>query len=200
MSVLAVYVPGDSVLHRLPAGVKLATLLLSCIGILLLREPWQIAVALVVVAGLYALARLPLPTMLAQARPLVLFAGVLLAFQWVVAGWEKAVVVVGGIVVVVLLAGLVSLTTRTTEIVEVVVAMARPLARFGVEPEHIGLLVALGIRSVAVVVDLSRDVRQAQVARGASASPMAFVTPLVIRTLRHADRLGDALVARGMDD
>lgn len=200
MSVLAVYVPGESALHRLPAGVKLGTLLLACIGILLLREPWQIAVALVVVAGLYALARLPLPTMLAQARPLALFAGVLLAFQWVVAGWEKAVVVVGGIVVVVLLAGLVSLTTRTTEIVDVVVAMAGPLARFGVEPERIGLLVALGIRSVAVVVDLSRDVRQAQVARGASASPMAFVTPLVIRTLRHADRLGDALVARGMDD
>jgi biotin transport system permease protein len=43
-------------------------------------------------------------------------------------------------------------------------------------------------------------VRHAQVARGATASPTAFVVPLVVRSLRHADRLADALVARGIDD
>jgi biotin transport system permease protein len=64
----------------------------------------------------------------------------------------------------------------------------------------VGLLVALGIRSVAVIIELAREVRQAQLARGASSSPLAFIVPLVVRSLRHADRLAEALVARGVED
>ena len=51
-----------------------------------------------------------------------------------------------------------------------------------------------------LVVGLAEQVRDAQRARGLSASPRAFAVPLVVRSLRHADALGDALVARGVDD
>ena len=78
--------------------------------------------------------------------------------------------------------------------------MAPTVPTSGRRPERVGLLVALGVRSVAVIIELSREVRQAQLARGASASPLAFIVPLVVRTLRHADRLADALIARGIDD
>ena len=40
----------------------------------------------------------------------------------------------------------------------------------------------------------------AQRARGSAASPRAFAVPLVVRSLRHAEQLGDALAARGLDD
>jgi biotin transport system permease protein len=59
---------------------------------------------------------------------------------------------------------------------------------------------ALGIRCVPVVVGLARQVREAQLARGLGASPRAFAVPLIVRSLRHADTLGEALVARGADD
>ena len=81
-----------------------------------------------------------------------------------------------------------------------VVRTCRPLRRVGVEPERVGLLLALGIRSVPVVVGLAQEVREAQLARGLATSPTAFAVPLVVRSLRHADRLGEALVARGVDD
>ncbi len=51
-----------------------------------------------------------------------------------------------------------------------------------------------------VVVGLAEEVREAQRARGLGASPRAFAVPLVVRTLRHADALGEALAARGVDD
>lgn len=200
MSALAVYVPTGSVVHRLPAGVKLAALVAGCVALVLVRRPWQVAVALGVLAVLYAVARLPLRLLLAQLRPLLLLVAVLLAFQWVVVGWQRAVVIVGGLLAAVLLASLVTLTTRTTDLVEVVVRLARPLRPVGVDPERVGLALALGIRSVAVVADLARDVRQAQLARGGQRSAVAFVVPLVNRTLRYAERLADALVARGLDD
>jgi biotin transport system permease protein len=44
------------------------------------------------------------------------------------------------------------------------------------------------------------SVREAQVARGASRNPLALAVPVVIRTLRAADALGEALTARGVDD
>ena len=200
MSALAVYVPRDSLVHRLPAGTKLLLLVLAAIGVLALRQPWQVVLLLVAITLLYAVARIPWRTVLEQVRPLLWFLLALGLFQVVVAGWQRAVVVVGTMLGLVLLATLVSLTTRTTALVDVVVRWLGPLRRVGVDPERVGLLVALGIRSVAVIIELSREVRHAQLARGASSSPLAFIVPLVVRTLRHADRLADALVARGVDD
>ena len=200
MSTFAVFVPGESALHRAPAGAKLLALALVAVLSVLIRQPWQVLVLFLVVVVLYLVARIPWRTALAQGRPLLWFAVGLAAFQLLVSGWEKAVVVVGGMLGLVLLAALVSLTTRTSAIVDAVVTGAGPLRRVGLDPERLGLLVALAVRAVPVVVDLAREVRQAQVARGASASPTAFVVPLVVRSLRHADRLADALVARGIDD
>jgi biotin transport system permease protein len=53
---------------------------------------------------------------------------------------------------------------------------------------------------VPVVVGLAEEVRDAQRARGLAASPRAFAVPLIVRSLRHADALGEALAARGLDD
>jgi biotin transport system permease protein len=109
-------------------------------------------------------------------------------------------VVVGVLAVLVLLAALVTLTTRTTDLVEAVVVASRPLRAVGVDPERVGLMIALGIRCVPVVVGLAEEVRDAQRARGLAASPRAFAVPLIVRSLRHADALGEALAARGLDD
>jgi biotin transport system permease protein len=200
VSTFAVYLPGDSVIHRMPAGAKLLTLAVVAMVSVVIRAPWQVAVLVVAVAALYAVARVPWRTAVAQVRPLAWFAAGLAVFQLVVSGWERAVVVVGGLLGLVLLAALVSLTTRTTAIVDAVVVGAGPLRRVGIDPERLGLLVALAVRAVPVITDLARQVREAQLARGAAASPTAFVVPLVVRSLRHADRLADALVARGIDD
>ncbi len=98
-----------------------------------------------------------------------------------------------------LLAALVTLTTRTTALVDVVVAVAGPLRGVGLDPDRLGLMVALGIRCVPVVVEIATQIRDAQRARGLI-SLRAFAVPFVVRSLRQADALGDALIARGADD
>jgi biotin transport system permease protein len=200
MSALAVYHPRDSLVHRLPAGMKLLGLLGVTVITLLLREPWQVGGLLVGVLLAYAAARIPCRVAWAQVRPLLWLVVVLAAFQWVVNGWRTTVLLVGTMVCLILLAALVSLTTRASDLIDVVMRVSRPLRLVGVEPERVGLLMALGLRAVPVVVGLAHEVREAQVARGLTASPTAFAVPLVVRSLRHADRLGDALVARGADD
>ncbi|WP_372449002.1 energy-coupling factor transporter transmembrane component T [Qaidamihabitans albus] len=57
-----------------------------------------------------------------------------------------------------------------------------------------------GIRAVPVVVGFAEEIRDAQRARGLTTSPRAFAVPLIVRALRHADTLANALVARGLAD
>jgi biotin transport system permease protein len=200
MTSLGLYVPGASPVHRMRAGTKLLLMLAAGAGSVLLDHAWQVALAVAASVAGYAVAGLPLRLALRQVRPLFWVVGIVAAFHAVTSGWERAAVFAGVIVSLVLLAALVTLTTRTTDMVDAVVHALRPLRRVGVHPERAGLLIALGIRSVPVVVGLAEEVRDAQRARGLTASPRAFAVPLIVRSLRHADALGDALVARGVDD
>jgi biotin transport system permease protein len=200
MSTLGLYVPGDSVLHRLRAGTKLLAMVAVGAGSVFLDHPWQVAVVMGLVLAGFLVARMPLRLVLRQVRPLLWILGMLAVFHVIVNGWESAVMFVGVIMTLVLLAALITLTTRTTAMVDTVVRALGPLRPLGVKPERVGLLLALGIRAVPVVVGLAEEVRDAQRARGLTASPQAFAVPLIVRSLRHADALGDALVARGVDD
>jgi biotin transport system permease protein len=198
--VIGLYREGGSVLHRLPAGAKLAGLLLAGLVSPFVRSPVVTAVALAVVLAGYATARMPAAVLLQMLRPLLLLMVPLAAFQTVVAGWERAFVIVGVLVTLVLLANLVTLTTRTSDLIDVVVRVCGPLRRVGVDPERVGLMLQLAIRAVPLVIDLGGRVREAQHARGLGASPRAFAVPLIVGALRRADAMGDALAARGLDD
>lgn len=200
MNTLGLYLPGTSVVHRARAGHKLLLMLAVGAASVFLDELWQVGAALALVSAGYVVAGIPLRTALSQLRPLVWLAGAAAVFHVVVSGWERAGVVIGVLAVLVLLAALVTLTTRTTAMVDAIVAACRPLRRVGVDAERVGLVLALGIRSVPVVVGLAEEVREAQLARGLTASPRAFAVPLIVRSLRHADALGEALVARGVED
>lgn len=200
MSPLGLYVPGRSVLHRTPAGAKLLGLVVVGVLSVFLDRPWPVAAALGLVLVAYGVAGLSWRVVAGQLRPLVWIGAFTGVFHLVVNGWQRALVVVGVIAVLVLLAGLVTVTTRTTDLVDAVVGGCRPLRVVRVDPERVGLMIALGIRCVPVVIGLAEEVRDAQRARGLTASPRAFAVPLIVRSLRHADALGEALMARGLDD
>ena len=91
-------------------------------------------------------------------------------------------------------------TTRRPPGGKVLLRLLQPLRRIGVPTERLALLISLSVRSVSVIAALAAEVRDAQRARGLQASPRAFAVPLLVSSLRHAEALGEALVARGLDD
>jgi biotin transport system permease protein len=200
MNLAGLYVPGSSPVHRCPAGAKLAALAVLVVVVLRLRTPVQVGAAAFVVLVGYGVARVPWRTALAQVRPLLWLGVAVGAWQVVLAGAERAAVVVGQLLVTVALAGLVTVTTRTSDLLDVLESGLRPLRRFGVDNTRVALVLALTVRAVPVLVRLAGEVRDAHRARGVIAGPRAYAVPLLVRTLRHADALGEALVARGLDD
>jgi len=192
--------PGTSLLHRSGAGVKLLGLLFFSTVLVAWQSPVKVLAGFVLVAGLYGLGGFGVRTLVGQVWPLRWFVLFLLPFQWWTAGWQAAVTVVGTLVVAVVAAALVSLTTRVTDLLDVIARLLEPARAIGVDPERVALLLALTIRAVPVIAATLQEARDARRARGLERSTRALVTPIVVRTIRHADRVGEALAARGVDD
>ncbi|MGK8558305.1 energy-coupling factor transporter transmembrane component T family protein [Nocardia gipuzkoensis] len=198
---IGVYRLGDSPLHRMPAGPKLVLLVVSIVAAsVFVRSPLQVLIVAVVVAGLFAVARIPWRVVVAQLRPLVWMVALIAVFQVLITSPARAAVVCGVLVISVALAALVTLTTRVTDLLDAVTRGLGPLRRLGVDPERIGLLLALAIRCVPLLAGIVHDVAEARRARGLQWSMTALVTPTLVRALRTADAMGDALAARGVDD
>lgn len=189
------YHPGTSLLHRCPAGPKLLLLVFALIGATL----WPLPAILPTVL-LYLVARVPLRLVVAQLRPVVLFIALTALIQVLTAGLAQAVAVGTGLLLSVALAALVTLTTRMSDMLDVLTWCSGPLRRVGIPPDRIALLLALTIRCVPLMADILGSVREAQRARGALGNPMAMAVPAVVRALRAADAIGEALTARGFDD
>ncbi len=197
---VGVYRTGTSPLHRAPAGAKLAGLAAACGVLAFATTPVWVGVATVVVITAYAVARVGVSAAWAQVRPIRWFVAVVLAVQLLITDYTTAVSLTGRIVLAVALAGLVTLTTRTSDLVAAMERGLAPLRRVGVDPARIALVVTLAMRGVPVVAGIAANVRDAQRARGRERDVRAFAVPLVVGVLRHADSLGEALRARGLDD
>ena len=199
-STLGLYQPGSSVLHRLPAGAKLLCLVLLGASSVFLTYWWLVLGLIGLLLVAYAVAGIGPRLMVKQLRPLLWLLAFTAVYHVWVTGWQRAVVVGGTIVLLVLAAALVTLTTPATQLIDAVVRVLGPFRRFGVDPDRVGLILTLGIRCVPLVADLAGQVREAQLARGTGTSWKAFAVPLIVRALRDADAMGEALVARGVDD
>lgn len=199
----AVYRPGTTWLHRLGPGVKVVGLAIVLLPLLIFRSLPSFVVTSLVAVALYRSASLSWATLWAQARPMRWVVVILIAAHVVLSGgsaWIEGVVIAGTIVVAVVLAALVTLTTPMTEMIDAIERWLQPARRFGVNPERVAMVFALTIRSIPIVAGFAADIRAAQRARGVQRSIRAYGVPLVVRSLRHADALGEALVARGLDD
>lgn len=201
MSVLGVYQPGTSLVHRLPASVKMAALIVLIVSMaVLVRRPWHLAVPAALLVTAAASARIGPFRLARQIRPMLWMLVVIGAFQLILTDWRRTLVVCGVLLFSVVAAAFVTLTTRVADMLDLTTRMIGPLRRFGVDPDRVGLVFAMTIRSIPLLGELVAEVTEARRARGVGFSVRALAVPVVVGALRRADALGDALIARGLDD
>ncbi|MEJ3657185.1 energy-coupling factor transporter transmembrane component T [Actinomycetes bacterium KLBMP 9759] len=200
MNPLGLHHAGGSPLHRLGVGWKVLALLVLASGTFALSSPVWLAVVVAAVALGFAVARIPLRRCWTAARGVLVIAAFLFLVQWWLIGLDQAAVVGLRVVATLTAAALFTLTTRVDAIVAMLERRLAPLRRFGVRPGGVALLVGLMVQAVTTLSRIAGEVREAQRARGAERSVVAFAVPLLVRTVRHADELGEALAARGMGD
>ncbi|MGJ3262407.1 MAG: energy-coupling factor transporter transmembrane component T family protein [Salinarimonas sp.] len=194
---LSLYVPGDTRLHRLRPDVKLACLLVF--GIALFFADSLLILAIATLAALIAIwsTGASLAMLRRQLTGIAVIVAIIVVANVWLFDWRQATLVGLRITSLVLLAFAVTLTTRSSEILETLERVLRPLERIGIaDAQKVGLAVSLVLRFVPEVLKQISDLREARAARGLRVGPLNLIVPLVVRTLRSADAIAEAIDAR----
>lgn len=200
MNPLGTYRPGNSLLHRASPGVKLLALAAGILVITLcVRTLPALGIAAAAVVAVYALAGIGPVTAWRQFRPTLWILLFVFVFQLVFTDWRRAVLVCGILALSVLLAAIVSLTTRTTDMLDSLTRAMSPLSKLGVRTDLIAISLALTIRTIPLIVEIAGQVDEARRARGLRPGARILVAPIVIAALRTADGFAESLSARGLD-
>ena len=196
---IGLYHPGTSPLHRAPAGVKVAALLVISLALFVIPSLWVALLSVPVAFAVYLSTGAPFRRLMAQLRGPAILLGFVFVFHLLFGSMADGVLAVARFATLILLASAVTLSTPVSEMAELVEWLLGPLKPLGVNPEKVGLAIALAIRFVPLISEEFRLIREAQAARGLAANPLALIVPLVIRTLKSADELADAIEARGYE-
>ena len=177
-SLLGLHQPGEGWLFRLGVGWKYLLMLTLSLPALILQA-WPVTLgSLALTIALLA------SSGIGPARMLRI-------------GWAMWLIL--GLLAV-LAARLLTLTTPTPELMEALIVALRPLRFVGLNPERIALAVALMIRSIPYLLGLFDEARDAARARGAERNVVALLMPMVLGSVAHAERTGEALAARGLGE
>lgn len=194
---ISFYIPGESWLHRMPAGRKLAFLMLAGAGLIWVHD-WRVLLAcLLATLLLIQQAAVPLKTLWRHLRTLSWLVLALVVMTGFVQSPEAALEV--GLRMCALLLGalLVSMTTTIGKLMEVVIWLLQPLQHMGwVDSERVALVLGLTLRMIPELSAQWQEIREAQAARGLKASPFTMGVPMLLRTLQRAQEMADALDAR----
>lgn len=201
---LGVYSPGNTVVHRAPAGIKLLVLTVFILSTAIFVSTWQwaaVSVGMVVLTA--AVARIPARLIVRQlsgALPLLIFIALML---WWRTDGEQALTMFLVLLSAIAAAILLTLTTRVSVLMETFERILAPTARIGVPVDQVALAMTLTIRLIPLQVQAVNEVLDARRARGSrstSASLTAFGVPIVVRTILRSRAIADALRARGAAD
>ncbi|MFT8704448.1 energy-coupling factor transporter transmembrane protein EcfT [Bifidobacterium aquikefiricola] len=200
---IAMYVPGHSLLHRCPAGWKMLLIFVICAILAYPELPlWILGVLAAACALLYCLSELGWRVFAKQ----LWICRWIIAFTFIAQVWftpiQATAFTTARITVMVLFAALMTLTTPLSEIFGSVVRILQPCRRFGVNTDRIGVAVSLGISVIPIISASMKTVREASQARGVRTGIIlgiqAWAVPLMVLVLKQADELADSLDARGI--
>ena len=198
MSLVGIYSPGTSVVHRLGPGPKLVALAVIAVFTSVFTH-WTVPVA-VGALGLVAaaVARIPPRLLWTQTRGILILVVLFAAFNAVLGRVSEGALAGGRIMAIVIIATVVTLTTEVSAIVD---AVERWLTRCGMSAERslrVGLVIGMASRAADHLGQLLNDARDARRARGLDRHIRALLVPVVVRAWRTSSLTGEALAARGV--
>jgi len=195
---ISLYRQQPSWLHRQRAGFKLSALLLVSLLVFPVKTLAPLGGLAAVLLVLYrALGK----GGLAEAKvviplwPWFLFICVFHVFE---GSYLEGVVVIGKLVLMVLTANLLTLTTRHSDLLSALEVGLSPLGWVGISTRPMALAVSLMLRYVPVLSVLLENNAEAWKARGGGRKGRwRLMVPALIGALRLAEHAGDSLFARG---
>ncbi|MCL2526475.1 MAG: energy-coupling factor transporter ATPase, partial [Coriobacteriia bacterium] len=210
----SLFVPGDTIIHRLDPRTKIiaAALLIASLFSYLGWIP--ILAVFVLVVALTLTAKVPLGPMFKMLKPLsilITFTLIIHSISWQPFGFSLEGFGRGGLftlrlVDVMMLSLLVTLTTSPVALTDGLTLLMRPLRRLRVPIDDIAMMLSIALRFIPTIMEEAMTIVRAQTARGAPFNEGKILTrlkawvpviiPLLVQLFRRADTLALAMEAR----
>jgi biotin transport system permease protein len=195
----SLYHDGQTVMHRLPAGAKLAGLMVFAVLLFLTRSIPLLALAMLATGAIYLGLGQPLRVAIRPLIPILVTILAVVGLHLVFNGIEEASVTGLRLTALMLLAASVTVTTSISDFIAVITRAAMPLERLGLlKAADIGLAVGLVVRFIPEIMTRYDAIREAHRARGLKPRAGTVIAPLIIATLKDADSIAAAIDARGI--
>ncbi len=215
---------GDSILHRLDPRVKLTLTFVYMIAIFLLNTWQSLSAALVVVAFLCFLSRIPFRIILKSVKPIIfllVFVMIINTFsirtgpilwQWsfiqiTTEGLFRAVLMTARLFLLIVSTSLLlTLTTTPLLMAGALESLFSPLKKFRVPVHEMAMMMAIALRFVPTLVEETDKIMKAQASRGAEYDTgnllvrirgyITVLVPLFVSAFKRAEELAIAMDAR----
>lgn len=188
--------PVETWAHRWPAGTKLLALCAATVLLFALKAPLPLAAAALCVAALVATGGARFAShALRMLRPLVPFV-VIIALWHLWLRDPTGVSIILRMITAVACANFVTMTTRLSDMIAVLERLMRPFARL-IAPRALALAIALTIRFIPVMLERAAQINESWRARSPRRPGWRVLTPTTMAALDDADRVAEALRARG---
>ncbi|MDO6459103.1 energy-coupling factor transporter transmembrane component T [Granulosicoccaceae sp. 1_MG-2023] len=194
---ISLFMARSTWLHRCRAGHKLLALFAFSLILLPLTGLLPVAAAALGVSALYYSIGLGWRRQLALLVPVLPLIAALALLHLLSGSLLAGMVVLLRLLTLFMLANLVSMTTRMTDMMAAMMPALRPFALIGVPPRQIALAVALMLRFVPVFMAILDGLSEAWRARSAQRPRWRLMAPFLLQALATADSVAEALQARG---
>ncbi len=214
---LGQYISTGSFLHRLDPRAKLFSLLLIISAIFPSKGITALGVWIFLLCMAVKTSRISWRIVLQSARPVMFLVAFTFVFNLIAASWSKdftqgvytAMFTSSRLLVLMMFAVLLPLTTAPLELADGLDAMLSPLGRVGFPAHECAMMIGMALRFIPLLMQETDKIIRAQVSRGARLDQgnifqrvRAFIPvliPLFIIIFRRAEEIAEAMEARGYE-
>lgn len=217
------YYPGDSVIHKMDARVKLLITIIYIVSIFLVDGFFGFIYSVLFLALAIVLSGTPIRVVVKTIKPilfLVLFTAVLNLFfyqngniiweWWIIKIYDKSIefsiFMAVRLILLVMGSSILTLTTQPVELTDGIESLLTPLKWVKFPVHELALIMSIALRFIPTLMDESDRIIRAQKARGAdfesgnlinkAKALIPILIPLLVSSFRRADELADAMDAR----
>lgn len=194
---LSISLVGNSWAHRLRVGPKMVALAVVSVALFWVDAWIVLALVLCGVFALYTSVDRALRKGAWLMKPILWIVGIIWVFHAFRGEYLAGSVVCLRLLVLVGLANFVTLTSRLSDMIDLFLWLVSPLALLGVRTGAIGLAFGMVIRFTPVLIERAGQLTQSWRARGGKRASWRIILPLFITVVDDADRVAEALRARG---
>ncbi len=195
----SLHVEGKTLLHRIPVKPKLFGLMIFGLALYFVDQLLVLTATLVLTGLLYFSTGVGLQEGLRRLKPVLFTIAFLAAANLLLLSPEEALVTTLRLIAILFLAAAVTASTTIADFMAAVTDLARPLERLGLmKAADLGLALGLVLRFVPEIAERYEVLKEAHAARGIPVKLSRMLGALIISTLKDADRIAEAIDARGI--